>query len=182
MNLTPLYESSWVIQFHVYAAVLAIGLGIYVLSGTKGTTRHKAIGRVWVLAMVCIAVSSFWIHEIRLLGSFSPIHLLSILVLVALYRAVRAIRSGRVKEHQNSMKWLFFAGLLFPGALTFLPDRLMSKVFFEPVLATNMASADAVSILDQVMLHTPLWIWPLIFAFAIFGYRKAKSRKPNISN
>jgi uncharacterized membrane protein len=43
--------------------------------------------------MVVVAASSFWIHEIRLLGPWSPIHLLSIMVLVLLPVAVVA-RAG----------------------------------------------------------------------------------------
>ncbi|SFO76568.1 hypothetical protein SAMN03159463_02866 [Mesorhizobium sp. NFR06] len=38
--------------------------------------------------MLVIAVSSFWIQQIRLIGPFSPIHVLSILVLVTVPLAV----------------------------------------------------------------------------------------------
>ena len=34
--------------------------------------------------MAVVAVSSFWIHQIRLVGPWSPIHLLSIFTLVML--------------------------------------------------------------------------------------------------
>ena len=38
--------------------------------------------------MAAVAVSSFWIHQIRLIGPWSPIHLLSIFTLVMLPLAV----------------------------------------------------------------------------------------------
>ena len=38
--------------------------------------------------MLAVAISSLWIHEIRLLGPFSPIHFLSIFTLVMLPMAV----------------------------------------------------------------------------------------------
>jgi uncharacterized membrane protein len=41
-----------------------------------------------VALMALVAISSFWIHEIRLVGPFSPIHLLSIFVLAMLPLAV----------------------------------------------------------------------------------------------
>ena len=40
--------------------------------------------------MAAVAISSFWIHEIRLVGPFSPIHLLSIFTPVMLVLAVVA--------------------------------------------------------------------------------------------
>lgn len=134
MNLTPFFESTFVIQLHVYAAIFAIFLGAFILSARKGTARHKHAGRVWVGIVAVVAISSFAIHEIRTFGWFSPLHLLSILTLVALFSSVHAIRSGAVERHQNSMKWLFFAGLLIPGFFAFLPGRTMSNVFIEPWL------------------------------------------------
>jgi uncharacterized membrane protein len=56
----------------------AFALGIVQFAAPKGTLPHRTIGWIWVLLMFAVAISSFWIHEIRLVGPFSPIHLLSI--------------------------------------------------------------------------------------------------------
>ena len=44
--------------------------------------------------MVLVAVIGFFIHEIRVTGVFSPIHLLSLFVLVTLFTAVSAANMG----------------------------------------------------------------------------------------
>lgn len=46
--------------------------------------------------MAVVAASSFWIHQIRLVGLFSPIHLLSICTLVMLPLAVWRAHTHRV--------------------------------------------------------------------------------------
>jgi uncharacterized membrane protein len=46
-----------------------------------------------------VAASSFWSHEIRLVGPFGPIHLLSIFTLVMLPLAVWRAYTHRVTDH-----------------------------------------------------------------------------------
>jgi hypothetical protein len=46
--------------------------------------------------MAFVAVSSFWIHQIRLVGPWSPIHLLSIFTLLMLSLAVWRAHTHRV--------------------------------------------------------------------------------------
>ena len=66
------------ILLHVLGAMLAIMLGAAQLSMKKGGAVHMLLGRVWVGLMLVVAGSSFFIHEIRLWGEYSPIHLLSL--------------------------------------------------------------------------------------------------------
>jgi uncharacterized membrane protein len=63
------------------AAITAFGVGLFQLTAPKGTVPHRLIGWSWVMLMLAVAVSSLFIHKIRLWGLWSPIHLLSILVL-----------------------------------------------------------------------------------------------------
>ena len=86
MTLAPLLDASPVIQVHAFAAMVAFGLGIVQFVAPKGTLPHRTVGWVWVALLATIAISSFWIHEIRMWGPFSPIHLLSIFVLIMLFR------------------------------------------------------------------------------------------------
>src|SRR6476620_397520 len=88
MSLTPLLEAPGTIPLHAFAAMAAFVLGIVQFAAPKGTLPHRTIGWIWVLLMFAVAVSSFWIHEIRLVGPFSPIHLLSIFAPVMLVLAV----------------------------------------------------------------------------------------------
>src|SRR3954451_16640631 len=77
MSLAPLLEASGTIPLHAFAAMAAFVLGIVQYAAPKGTLPHRTIGWIWVLLMFAVAISSFWIHQIRLVGPFSPIHLLS---------------------------------------------------------------------------------------------------------
>ena len=49
--------------------------------------------------MAVVAASSFWSHQIRLVGPFGPIHLLSIFTLVMLPLAVWRAHTHRVTDH-----------------------------------------------------------------------------------
>lgn len=73
-------------------ALVAIVLGGIQLLMPKGTTLHRSLGYVWVLMMLYVSISALFIHELRLIGPFSPIHILSFVVLYSLWRAISDIR------------------------------------------------------------------------------------------
>tara|TARA_R110002020_G_scaffold218898_1_gene426761 strand:+ start:5151 stop:5519 length:369 start_codon:yes stop_codon:yes gene_type:complete len=108
---------------HLYASLLALGLGAILLLSSKGTMLHRLMGSIWVLAMAFSALSSFWFGGgvLPLIGHFGPIHLLSLWVLVALAVAVVAILKGRVEQHRGWMVGAYlglvgaFVGTLAPG-------------------------------------------------------------------
>ena len=50
--------------------------------------------------MTCVAISSFFISELRLWVAFSPIHLLSIWTLFSLMMAVYRGRQGNIRQHK----------------------------------------------------------------------------------
>ena len=137
MNLQVLFSAPLAIQIHVYAAVLASVIGAIVLWRRKGNTAHKRWGKVWVLLMGVTALSSFLIHETRLIGQFSPIHMISILTLFALYFGVQQARNGNIVQHQRIMKNIYIGGLGIAGAFTFLPSRLMYEVVIALIITTR---------------------------------------------
>jgi uncharacterized membrane protein len=130
MSLAPLLNAAPVIQVHAFAAMAAFTLGIVQLAAPKGTLPHRTIGWVWVVLMAVIAISSFWIHELRLVGPFSPIHLLSIFTLVMLPLAVMHAHRHNVAKHRRAMMGIFVGALVIAGAFTFLPGRIMHAVAF----------------------------------------------------
>ena len=73
---------------------------------------HWQLGYVWVALMVLVVVSGFLIHEIRVIGVFSPIHLLSLFVLITVFTAVSAEQNGPVSQHRKAMVMLYIFGLL----------------------------------------------------------------------
>jgi uncharacterized membrane protein len=130
MSLTPLLEAAPAIPLHAFAAMGAFVLGLVQFAAPKGTLPHRTVGWIWVALMLLVAVSSFWIHTIRLVGPFSPIHLLSILTLVVLPIAVWRAHTHRVADHRRMMIMLFAGALLIAGAFTLLPGRAMHDVVF----------------------------------------------------
>jgi uncharacterized membrane protein len=130
VSLGPLLAAPAVIQIHAFAAMAAFALGIVQFVGPKGTIPHRTIGAIWVLLMLAVAISSFWIHHIRLLGPWSPIHLISIFTLVMLPLGVWRAHRHQVNAHKWTMIWIFIGGLLIAGAFTFVPGRVMHAVAF----------------------------------------------------
>jgi uncharacterized membrane protein len=130
MSLAPLLNAAPVIQLHAFAAFVASLLGIVQLLAPKGTLPHRTIGWIWVLLLATIAISSFWIHGIRMFGPFSLIHLLSIFTLIMLPLAVLAAHRHNVERHRRAMMGIFFGALVVAGAFTFVPGRIMYAVAF----------------------------------------------------
>ncbi|HEY6256832.1 MAG TPA: DUF2306 domain-containing protein [Xanthobacteraceae bacterium] len=130
MSLAPLLNATPAIQLHAFAAMTALVLGIVQLSAPKGTLPHRTIGWVWVVLMVVVGLSSFWIHQLRLLGPWSPIHLLSIFTLVGLPLAVWAAHRHAVDRHRRAMISIFVGGLVVAGLFTLVPGRIIHAVVF----------------------------------------------------
>jgi uncharacterized membrane protein len=130
MSLAPILASSAVIQFHVAAAALALGLGSAMIIMRKGTPTHKAIGWIWVGIMFAVALSSFAIKSV-FPGHFSPIHILSIITLITMPAAIWFRRQGNIRGHAIAAI-SNFVGLVIAGAFTLVPGRLLHAVFFGP--------------------------------------------------
>jgi uncharacterized membrane protein len=132
MSLAPLLNAAPAIPLHAFAAMAAFVLGIVQFAAPKGTLPHRSIGWIWVLLMVGVAGSSFWIHQIRLFGPWSPIHLLSIFTLSMLPFGVWMAHRHRVIDHRRIMISIFTGALVIAGLFTLLPGRVMHAVVFGP--------------------------------------------------
>lgn len=130
MTLAPLLDAGPVIAAHALAAVAALLLGPVVILRRRRDRLHRWAGYAWVGAMALAAATALAIHEIRLVGPFSPIHLLVGLVAVNLWRAIAAARAGRMVEHGRTMTQLYVGALGVAGAFTLLPGRRMNAVLF----------------------------------------------------
>ena len=105
------------------------------LAAPKGTLPHRTIGWIWVVLMLTISVSAFFIHTIRLWGPllgvfWSPIHLLAIFTLATLPIAVWRGHRHDVSGHRNAMISLYCGALVIAGLFTFWPGRIMHAVLF----------------------------------------------------
>ena len=98
MTLDPLLSAPQPIPVHAIAALVAMVLDGLQLWEPKGTRNHRTLGYIWVGLMAIVAFSGFFIHVLKLVGPFSPIHLLS----------VRAARRGDIKRQRQTMVALFW--------------------------------------------------------------------------
>lgn len=130
MSLAPLLEAAPAIPLHAFAAMSAFVLGLVQFAAPKGTLPHRTLGWIWVVLMAVVAASSFWIHTIRLVGPFSPIHLLSIFALLMLPLAVWRAHTHRVADHRRMMIFIFAGALVVAGLFTLVPGRIMHRVIF----------------------------------------------------
>jgi len=130
MSLAPLLNASLAIQLHAFAAMGAFVLGLVQFAAPKGTLPHRTLGFIWLALMLTVAVSSFWIHSIRWVGPFGPIHLLSIYVLIMIPTAVYFARNHKIRGHAKTVIGMFVGGLVIAGLFTLLPGRIMHAVAF----------------------------------------------------
>ncbi len=128
-NLALLGHVPPVILIHLAFAVLAFVIGAIQIIGPKGTMTHRILGWTWVVMMMTVAVSSFFIHVINPAG-FSLIHLLSVLTVIVLPLGVYAARRHRIDVHSRIMTRTYVGALVIAGIFTFFPGRLIWQMFF----------------------------------------------------
>ncbi len=129
MTMSILLEAPAAIQIHAFGAMGAFGLGSAQMILPKGRSAHIIMGWVWVVLMVMVASSAFFIRGINH-GSFSPIHLFIPLTIFGLYGGLSALQRKDGRGHGKAMRGLFSGALLLAGFFAFLPGRLMWTSIF----------------------------------------------------
>jgi uncharacterized membrane protein len=132
MTLAPLLQATPAIQLHAFAAMTAFALGLVQFAAPKGTLPHRTLGWIWVTLMLVVSVTAFFIHQLRLWGPWSPIHLLAIFTLTMLPVGVLAAHRHNVARHRYTMIGLFLGALVIAGLFTLVPGRIMHAVVFGP--------------------------------------------------
>ncbi len=131
MSLAPLIEAPLVIQLHVACAVPALVIGPFALFRTRRDRIHKVLGRVWIVAMLGLALTGLTIpSEIAVLWHLGPIHLLSFFTIYGVIEGFSHIRRGNIASHQAAMRNLWFGALGLGGLLTLLPGRVLNRMVF----------------------------------------------------
>lgn len=122
-------RESWtlLIAAHAAGATLAVVLGGYlVLRRRKGDLLHRRIGRVWMVTMYWVTLSSFGIKRLDP-GHFSWIHGLSLWTLISLTLALWAAMTHRVDLHRGFVVGTYL-GLVGAGvAAVAFPVRLVPQ-------------------------------------------------------
>ena len=126
--MTLLFNETQPIPLHAIMAIVAVILGGIQLSMKKGGSIHKLLGRIWVGLMLIVAISSLFIHEIKLWGVYSPIHLLSLWTIFILGVGIYYVRVGNIKRHKQIMIATYFFALILTGFFTLMPGRVMHQI------------------------------------------------------
>ena len=114
---------------HLATIALALGLTPVMLLRRKATTSHRALGYIWVAAMFGTAVLSFWMRYSNN-GSFSFIHIISVLVVIQVPRIVVQARRHEVVKHRRAVRAMIIGALLIAGFFTFPFNRLLGHWLF----------------------------------------------------
>ncbi|WGI20534.1 DUF2306 domain-containing protein [Amylibacter sp. IMCC11727] len=129
MSFTAFAEASLVIQIHVLTALAAAILGPIALLRKRKDRIHKVTGYVWVTVMAITALTSFFIWTIRVVGVFSPIHILSVITIIGLVQAIYRIKQRDIFGHRRVLWRLYYQAIGLAGLFSFLPQRMMNDMF-----------------------------------------------------
>ena len=125
------------IQLHWATVTVAFVAGLLQLLLSKGTQRHRWVGRAYVVMMVVTALAAFFIRSpapetpmgyLSLTG-MSWIHLFVPLTLLVVPAGVVAARRGNMRAHKRRMIGSFLGAIVIAGAFTFTPGRRMHLLF-----------------------------------------------------
>lgn len=153
MSAAAILTAPPAVQIHVAAACAALALSPVMIFRTRRDRWHKTGGYIWVLAVAVTALSSFLIHDLRLIGPFSPIHLLSVWTLWRLGAGLAAIFRRDIAEHQRIMRSIAFWALMVTGLVTLAPGRRMNFALFGGEAAAGYAA------LLIAALIVAIWLW-----------------------
>ena len=133
------------IALHAFGAVVAVMIGAVVLRRRgKGGRVHRRLGTFWMVLMLWVVLSSFWIKQLHP-GHFSWIHGLSVWTFISLVLAYWSARTGRRQLHRG---WVVgtYSGLVGAGvAAMAFPVRLAPQLMVHrPLVFVGAAVAAAV--------------------------------------
>ena len=90
------------ITVNAVAAFLASGIEGVQFVLPKTSRLHLWFGYAWVALMVSGAIKGLLIDGVCIVGPFSPIHALSLFMLITLFWGVRAARQELVSRHRRA--------------------------------------------------------------------------------
>ena len=128
-NLRLIAEAPVAIQIHLATVSAALVLASVQMVGPKGRTFHRTMGWILSVLLLVTAIASLFIPNPQG-GLFNPFQVFSVWTLIAVPWAVVSARRHNVRRHASIMAGLYFGAMVIAGLLTFLPGRLMWRVFF----------------------------------------------------
>jgi uncharacterized membrane protein len=130
-DIQPALTAAPAIQIHLATVIPAFFIGTYLLFfSKKGAPIHRTLGWIYLGLMTATAISAIFVRTIGGFYGFSLIHLFVPLTFFAVVQAIWGAKTHNIKMHRGAMIGLYIGGLLIAGGLTFLPGRVMHRIFF----------------------------------------------------
>lgn len=130
MNLHLLAGQPVAVLIHLATVIPAFFIGTWLIFlSKKGSSAHRVLGTTYLTLMTITATAAIFVKSLHP-GHFSWIHLFVPLTFWGVFAAIWRIRARDVAGHRAAMLGLYFGGLIIAGSLTFLPGRLMHRLFF----------------------------------------------------
>ena len=129
MNLELFSYASPAIQIHAIGVVGALFLGLSLLLLPRGRSAHRILGITTAILLAITAVSAMFIMHLNH-GWPSFIHIFVPITFMGLFGVAMGIAKRDWKRHKQAARGLIFGALLIPGAIAFMPGRLLHAMFF----------------------------------------------------
>lgn len=121
------------VQIHLVAMVAIMAITVPMLLRAKGTAGHRLLGRTWAALMFGNALLTLTFNAGSrqsggvFAGDVSPIHAISLFVLLMVPVAVVKARRHDVRGHERSIRGLVIGSLLVAGFFTLPFGRTMGN-------------------------------------------------------
>ena len=116
------------IKIHLATVLTAVLLATIQMVGPKGTTYHRVMGWTLAVLLVVTAIASLFIRNPDG-GWLNPFQIFSVWTLIAVPWGIMHARRHNVRRHAGMMSGLYIGAMIIAGLLTFLPGRLMWRIF-----------------------------------------------------
>jgi len=128
-NFDLIAQAPLAMQIHLATVTVAFVLATVQMVGPKGRTFHRVLGWTLAVLLVTTAIAALFIRD-RTGAVFNVFQIFVVTTLITVPWGIISARRHNVRRHARMMSGLYFGGLIIAGALTFLPGRLMWRVFF----------------------------------------------------
>ena len=150
------WADHWIGRAHVTLAVVALLSGPAIFFNRKGTSTHRVLGAIYLLAMLVVNVSALSTYEMS--GKPNLFHAFALMSLGSIVPGAIAVSRSNITSHYYFMCWSYF-GLLAAflsqiATQTGVFPRLGAafgglSIFLVVLLATAAASRVATALINR---------------------------------
>ena len=110
---------------HLAAVLPALAVGAFVLSTRKGTQGHKRAGWFWIILMLSVDISAFFLQR----DGYSWVHMLAFINLTSITAGFVFIKRRKLIAHSACMVGAYL-GTVAAGVGALMPGRYLHAVLF----------------------------------------------------